>query len=190
MADWSLSADDINLLHHAWQGAINTPQTSSAGRLFDAAAALIGISHHVSYEGEAPSRLEAMCQASIKVSGMMHPNQLPITKDSDGLWRSDWSPLIPMLRDTKLTQSERATLFLHAMAKTIVSQARLARKKLHIKHIGLTGGVFQNRVLTELTAQHLQDLGFVVHLSTRVPPNDGGLCYGQIVEAASLPGDN
>lgn len=182
VTDWNLSADDINLLHHAWQGAINTPETSSAGRLFDAAAALIGISHQVSYEGEAPARLEAICQTSFKTQLI----ELPLEEDDSGIWRSDWSPLIPMLGDKKLTQSERATLFHHAMAETIISQAKLARKKFHIKHVGLTGGVFQNRVLTELAATYLEDLGFVVHLSIQVPPNDGGLCYGQIVEAASL----
>ncbi len=180
--DWDLSTDDLKLLHHAWQGSINTPQTSSAGRLFDAAAALMGLCHQVSYEGEAPSRLEAICQTSCHRTSI----QLPLTEDSTGIWRSDWSPLIPMLRDQNLAQSERATLFHHTMAETIVQQAKLARKKLHIKHVGLTGGVFQNRLLTELATQHLERLGFVVHLSLQLPPNDGGLCYGQIIEATSI----
>jgi len=186
LTDWNLSANDISLLHHAWQGLINTPQTSSAGRLFDAAAALIGISHHMSYEGEAPARLEAICQTAGNRSNKMQPIQLPLTRDGDGLWLSDWSLLIPMLRDKKRTQSERATLFHRTMAETIVSQANLAGKEFHVRHIGLTGGVFQNKVLTELAAQHLEELGFTVHLSRQVPPNDGGLCYGQIIEAASL----
>ncbi len=194
MADWGKSSDELALLHHAWRRAINSPQTSAAGRLFDAAAALIGLAHQVSYEGEAPSRLEAICQTSIKISGKasvkMVPPQLPVTEDSEGVWRSDWSPLIPMLVNQELTQAERATIFHHAMADTIVKQAELAREKHNIKDIGLSGGVFQNRVLTELAAQHLQERGFMVHLSAEVPPNDGGLCYGQIVEAASLFREN
>ncbi|NOR51713.1 MAG: carbamoyltransferase HypF, partial [Gammaproteobacteria bacterium] len=192
LSDWNRSADELKLLHNAWQRAINTPQTSAAGRLFDAAAALIGLSHQVSYEGEAPSRLEAICQTSIrsssssKSSGKIAPPELPLTEDAEGVWRSDWSPLIQMLLNQKLTQAERATMFHHSMVEIIVKQAELARKKHQIQHIGLTGGVFQNRVLTELAAQRLQKLGFTVHLSIEIPSNDGGLCYGQIVEAAAL----
>ena len=137
-------------------------------------------------QASTPSRLEAICQASIKTAAI----ELPLTEDTEGVWRSDWSPLIPMLLNQKLTQAERATMFHQSMVEIIVKQARLARKKHQIKHIGLTGGVFQNRVLTELAAQHLQELGFIVHLSIEIPSNDGGLCYGQIIEAAALLRDN
>ena len=179
--NWNIPSKDIDLLHAAWQRAINAPQTSSAGRLFDAAAALVGVSPQVSYEGEAPSRLEAICQAESK----MRPPLLPLIGGNDGVYRTDWGPLIPMLLNQQLTQAERATIFHHSMAGIIVKQALRAHEKFHISHIGLSGGVFQNRVLTELAAQQLQELGFIVHLSEHLPANDGGLCYGQVVEAAS-----
>lgn len=184
--DISLPSADVHLLHQAWQGDINTPITSAAGRLFDAATALIGVARQVSYEGEAPSMLEAICQRQVELS----PPQLPLIKDDDKIYRSDWSPLIPMLLNQQLTQSERATLFHQAMSAAIVAQSIQARELYQIEHIGLSGGVFQNRVLTELATQHLKDLGFTVHLSEQIPSNDGGLCYGQIIEASSLSGEN
>ena len=76
------------------------------------------------------------------------------------------------------------------MAEAIVTQAKLAREKYCIEHIGLSGGVFQNRVLTELAFQKLKACEFTVHLSSVIPSNDGGLCYGQIIEATARSGDN
>ncbi len=180
-----LSDEQIHLLHHAWQNEINAPVTSSAGRLFDAAAALTGLSLKASYEGEAPSLLEAIARKEID----HQPPQLPLVKEGE-IYRSDWSPLVPMLLDPQLTRADRATLFHLAMSEVIVEQSLLARQLYKIDHIGLSGGVFQNRVLTELATQHLQNRGFTVHLSRQIPSNDGGLCYGQIIEALAIFGED
>lgn len=186
LATWHCAADEIKLLHHAWQQQLNSPVSSAVGRLFDGAAALLNISSSASYEGQAPARLEAMAVAELPVL----PPQLPLTEDGTGLYRSDWEALIPMLLNPKLPSAVRATLFHHAMAETIVAQAELARSRYPIENIGLAGGVFQNRLLTELAIEKLAASGFKAHLPQTIPSNDGGLCYGQLIEAAALSGDN
>ncbi|MCW8887845.1 MAG: carbamoyltransferase HypF, partial [Gammaproteobacteria bacterium] len=185
---WGKTSDEIALLHSAWRQGLNSPQSSAAGRLFDAAAALIGLPAQSSYEGQAPAQLEALVNNESEMD--ITPIPLPISEDSNGIQRSDWEVLLPILQNRNLTPVERATIFHHTMAENIVTLAKLARDQHHIKDVGLTGGVFQNRRLTELSVSKLEASGFTVHLAGVVPSNDGGLCYGQIIEAAAQSGDN
>jgi hydrogenase maturation protein HypF len=78
-------------LRQAWQRRVNAPQTSAAGRLFDAAAALIGVCREATFEGQAPMLLEAACQQGA------NPVELPLRPDAAGVWQLDWAPLLPML---------------------------------------------------------------------------------------------
>ncbi|MDH3354326.1 MAG: carbamoyltransferase HypF [Chromatiales bacterium] len=183
---WGRSSEEISLLNSAWQQGLNSPQSSAVGRLFDGAAALIKVSIESSYEGEAPAQLESLVDDELVIT----PIPLPLSKDSQGIYRCDWSTLIPMLTNDEMSGSERATIFHQSMAEAIVSQAKLAREQHNIKHIGLSGGVFQNRVLTEIALKRLEACNFTAHLFSIIPSNDGGLCYGQIIEAAALSGDN
>ena len=84
----------------------------------------------------------------------------------------------------RLSVAERAGLLHTTLARAIIEQAELAREEHGINDIGLTGGVFQNRLLSELAFRGLKARGFRVHLAERLPCNDGGLCFGQIVEAS------
>ena len=69
-------------------------------------------------------------------------------------------------------------------ANALLQQARQARSEHGIRHIGLAGGVFQNRVLTDQACSLLENDGFEVHLQEDIPVNDGGLCVGQVLEYA------
>jgi hydrogenase maturation protein HypF len=165
-------------LHQAWSRKLNSPTSSAVGRLFDAAAALSGVCTRASFEGEGPMRLEAMA-ASDTTS---HPCALPLERDVQGIWRTDWAPLLPMLTDTARPVAERAACFHLSLVHTMVDQARQLQEQTGIQTVGLTGGVFQNRVLAEASISRLEAAGFYAHLPQRVPVNDAGLSFGQIIE--------
>jgi hydrogenase maturation protein HypF len=164
------------LLQQAWQRRLNTPQTSAAGRLFDAAAALTGLCLEASFEGQGPMLLEAACDASADRV------ELPLTSTADGLLVADWEPLLPMLLDTGLPVATRAARFHASLAGSILQQALQARDRHGIHRVGLAGGVFQNRQLTEQAGRLLQAAGLDVCLPEHIPVNDAGICFGQVIE--------
>jgi hydrogenase maturation protein HypF len=176
--DWQGCNRDVELLRHAWQRRLNCPPTSSVGRLFDAAAALLGLLSQASYEGQAPSLLEA-------ASGDADPIQLPLRRNAAGLWQSDWAPLVAPLLDTTRSVSARAGMFHASMAELLLAQARAVRGEHGVTRLGLTGGVFQNRNLCERICRLANRDGFAVQLTERVPCNDAGLSFGQLVEAGA-----
>jgi hydrogenase maturation protein HypF len=237
-------------LHQAWSARLNSPASSSVGRLFDAAAALCGVCTHASFEGEGPMRLEAIAAGSVpsmpfdftqemvrqahherirqaclehgprdveqalrqaqgerlEVRGTAQkspdaphtvrpepvegparvptaaPTPLPLERDPTAIWRTDWTPLLPMLADDTVPVAERAARFHLSLAQALVDQAQQLRAQTGIRTVGLTGGVFQNRVLAEAAIELLEAAGFAVHLPRRLPVNDAGLSFGQVIE--------
>ncbi|MDH3871382.1 MAG: carbamoyltransferase HypF [Gammaproteobacteria bacterium] len=180
--EWSGLPADAALLRKAWRQRLNTPQTTAAGRLFDAAAALTGVCLEASFEGQGPMQLEAACH------GTTEAINLPLTQQTSGLWTCDWEPLLPVLLDTKRSMGERAACFHASLAATLLQQARQARAEHGVNRIGLSGGVFQNRVLTEQAMTLLEHDGFEVTLPDGIPVNDAGLSFGQVIEYAALQG--
>ena len=178
---WSPGAQNTDLLHQAWQRGVNCPPTSSVGRLFDAAASMLGLADTISFEGQAAMYLEAVAAAAAQ------PVPLPLTRDATGLWRTDWAPLLPVLRDRRLAAAERAGCFHTSLAAALVAQAETLRAETGITRIGLTGGVFQNRLLTEAVFALAGQAGFAVFLPDALPCNDAGLSFGQLIEAAACP---
>lgn len=175
---WSNHNADTGLLYKAWQQRINCPQTSAVGRLFDAAAALTGVTHTATYEAQAPMMLEAIADGKTG-----EPIMLPLVKNSRGIMETDWAPLLPDLMNDRLDAGQRAADFHSSLAHSILTQAH----NLRIEHseftIGLSGGVFQNRLLTEQAIALLNDDGFDVRLAEKLPCNDAGLSFGQLIEA-------
>ncbi len=164
-------------LYRAWSQGLNSPASSSVGRLFDAAAALAGVCTRASFEGEGPMRLEAVAAAA-----QGEAVALPLTRDADGIWRSDWEPLLASLAGGTRPVAERAAGFHLSLAQALVDQAQQLREETGIATVGLTGGVFQNRVLAEAAIRLLEAAGFDVHLPRRIPVNDAGLSLGQVIE--------
>ncbi len=167
---------DLELLQHAWQRRLNSPQTSAVGRLFDATAALAGICQTASFEGQGPMWLEASCREKAD------PVELPLQRDENGLWRSDWQPLVEALLDAGWSPAEQAARVHATLAQALVQQAIQIRQQQPVECIGLCGGVFQNRILCEQAITRLEANGFKVYLNEQVPMNDGGLSFGQIIE--------
>jgi hydrogenase maturation protein HypF len=176
------SNGDIKLLKKAWLKGLNSPVTTSVGRLFDGAASLLGLIDTASYEGQSGMYLESVAE------GEVEPVDLPLEQDDSGLFTADWRPLVPPLLRKDVSVAKRSMQFHLSLAQSIVEQARRIREVAPFDLVGLTGGVFQNRVLAELAVSKLADAGFDAYLPKRVPCNDGGIAVGQLIEGGLADG--
>jgi hydrogenase maturation protein HypF len=177
--EWSHLPAGSALLFSAWQKRLNAPRSSAVGRLFDAAAALTGVNRHSSFEGQGPMWLEAVAAAGVPPDHTAAT--LPLARH-DGLWCSDWAPLLlPLLNETQ-PAAERAAHFHASLARALLDQAVKVRDEHGDFTVGLSGGVFQNRLLTENALALLGENGFDARLGLKVPCNDAGLSFGQIIE--------
>jgi hydrogenase maturation protein HypF len=154
------------------QQADFSPQTSSAGRLFDAVAALLGVCTAANYEGQPACELEAACCSTPGRGYSFTYNGDDIVLEP--LWRELCRDL-----DRGVSPGHVAAEFHATMAHTIVETCRRLRKETGIATVALSGGVMQNRVLLAAAVPLLEADGFDVLTHGRVPPNDGGLCLGQ-----------
>jgi hydrogenase maturation protein HypF len=168
---------DPTLLKKAWERGLNAPITTAVGRLFDGAASLLGLIDKTSYEGQAGMYLESAAVGDAEAV------ELPLDKDADGLLTADWRPLVQSLLQADVSVAQRAMQFHVSLARTIVAQAQHIHTFAPFDSIGLTGGVFQNKLLAELAVAQLVAAGFDVHLTEKLPCNDGGIALGQLVEA-------
>lgn len=150
---------------------------TSAGRLFDAVAALLNVRDSIEFEGQAAIELEILA-ASARPSGP-NPLHLPVV---DGV--IDHRPLIRDLVASDDSPGDLARWFHEALADAIATACAAVAGRTGVRTAGLTGGVFQNALLTTLTRARLQARGLEVLTHRLVPPNDGGLALGQAVVAA------
>jgi hydrogenase maturation protein HypF len=170
------------LLRLAWDRALNTPMTSSVGRLFDAAAALLGVCRYASHEGEAGMCLERLCEEGAVSATPVDAIVLPLARDAAGIWRSDWAPLLPVLQDARIEPAARARQFHASLARALCAQALAARRETGVNRAGLCGGVFQNRTLSEQARGLLTEEGFEVLMPRELPVNDAAISFGQLIE--------
>ena len=163
----------------------NCPLTSSCGRLFDAVAAVCGIRQIVSYEGQAAIELEAA--ATCEVAGA-YPL---ILEERSELVQLDPAPMWPALLGDLAAQVPVATVSARFHAGLAIGLANLLERLVErsgavtARRVALSGGVFQNALLTELLVARLEREGWQVLRHSRVPPNDGGLALGQAAAAAA-----
>lgn len=161
----------------------NAPPTSSCGRLFDAVACLLGIAPaEMEFEAEAAMRLEA-------IAGRRKERPYPVEIDKVNLpWKVSFGPLIAAILEGKkagLSPEIIASRFHRSLAETVLSVAREARKEFSLSHVILSGGVFLNRWLTQMTSQLLREAGFKVWRPLRYSPNDESISLGQVYFALS-----
>ncbi|NOS89926.1 MAG: carbamoyltransferase HypF, partial [Methylococcaceae bacterium] len=112
---------------------------------------------------------------------------LPLSRNALGVWLCDWAPLVAMLQNPDLSIAARSACFHASLALSIVKQAQQLRNEHLFTAVGLTGGVFQNRLLTEYTHTLLQAAGFTVYIPEHLPSNDAGISFGQIIEVGNRP---
>jgi len=160
---------------------INSPLTSSCGRLFDGVAVMLGLRDTVSFEGQAAMELEQI--SDLEEEGCYSFN---LWKDEGGFVLG-YPALISAIVDD-IVAKERAPIisarFHNTMAEVALSATRLIWNLTGLETVALSGGVFQNRLLLEKTVYLLESDGFTVLTHARVPPNDGGIALGQALIAA------
>jgi len=166
---------ELRVLCTMLENQINTPLTSSVGRLFDAVAALLDLRQTTTFEGQAAMQLEFTldgCSIEATYPFRIHDQATP--------WIIDWAPLIQaLLADVQrqVDVGHIAAIFHNTLVEIIVAVAR----RLATEQVVLTGGCFHNRYLTERAVRRLRAEGYHPFWHQRVPPNDGGIALGQVL---------
>ncbi len=197
-----LLGDEADVCETMIDQGINTPMTSSVGRLFDAASALLGICTEPCYEGESAVLLEACmsvatldaCSDSDSLSAKERyavaitknvANATSTARDTSVLLL-DARPTFQALLDDFMQEVPAPVIsrrFHDAFVDVIVQAAELARGLYGIETVALSGGVFMNRYLIEHSLADLEAHGFTVAVNRDLPPNDGCISFGQAVVA-------
>ena len=160
---------------------INSPLTSSAGRLFDAAAAILGVRDTINYEGQAAVELEQLADPG---EASVYPARVA-AGDPFTIRGSDLLHAVIEDRTGGVPAPVIAARFHHGVAALIEAGCVLMRERYDLGTVALSGGVFQNLLLLNATVARLEAGGFRVLLHSRVPCNDGGISLGQALVAAS-----
>ena len=179
-----LNPAETVIIRQQLQKRVNCPLTSSTGRLFDAVAAIAGMSYEVSYEAQAAIALEM--QASDKIIKGKIVTYPFFFDDRTGVTVVKLGKLFSAIIDDvrKNVAVSIISLKLHqTITKITVDMCSKVAQQTGIKQVALSGGVFQNRLLLRLTTAGLRQAGFQVFTHHFVPCNDGGLSLGQAVIA-------
>jgi hydrogenase maturation protein HypF len=172
------SAKDQAVLRAQLERKINTPITSSMGRLFDAAAALAGERQQVNYEGQAAIEFEALADSTEDEKYLfgLSQDQVQVRSAIEALIQ-DGESGIPV--------SKISAKFHNGLAQGVLEICLKIRSETGIDEVALSGGVWQNITLLGRTLSLLKEEGFRVYIHREVPTNDGGLSLGQAVIAAA-----
>jgi hydrogenase maturation protein HypF len=169
----------------------NAPETSSAGRLFDAVAAIIGLRDRVSFEGQAAVQLEWLATETGMEDSYPVEIQEAHSDAADGGDIIDTRPIIRgVIEDVErgVATGRIARRFHSTIVKIIEETCSALRKETRIEAVALSGGVLMNGLIAREAAHSLLKAGFRVYQHHLVPPNDGGLCLGQLAIAAATDG--
>jgi hydrogenase maturation protein HypF len=184
-----LENKDPKLLNQIIEKGINSPLTSSVGRLFDAVAAAIGICpEQCSYEGQAAIEMEAIADTNILNNDKETLNySFKLEKSANIYYIDTSSTWREILDDIKqhISSSEIAAKFHQSLAITTVKIVKQLKQENQFNQVILTGGVFQNQILLQQVKMRLEKLEINVLTHSIVPTNDGGLSLGQSVIAAA-----
>lgn len=183
-APWLKSLDEgkAELFYRMVERGINTPLSHGAGRLFDAASALLGLRPVTSFEGQAAMELEMAV-----ADGESGAYPASISEEAD-MMTLDFYPAFRNLVDDIMAGADRgvvAARFHNTMVDGAAAVVRRIREATGLSRVFLSGGVFQNAYLSDRLGAVLEESGFKVFRHSRVPPNDGGISLGQAVVAAN-----
>jgi hydrogenase maturation protein HypF len=182
------SDQEISVLSQMLQKGIQSPWTSSVGRLFDAVSSLSGLRQTIKFEGQAAMELEFAI--GFENTGETYPfavsNEVEAAPSASAPGMIvDWEPMIrAILKDVRdaIPLARIAIKFHNTLVEIIIEVAR----RVSEERVVLTGGCFQNKFLLEHAVQRLEAEGFRPYWHQRVPPNDGGIALGQIFAASRL----
>lgn len=177
-----IPSQEISVMVRQLERKLNSPLTSSCGRLFDAVSSLLGIRDAVHYEGQAAIELE---MAADKKESGIYDFSLGRTGEGSSII-IDTEPLMrAILRDLEegVPVSVISARFHNTVSLFSLALCRLIREKTGLWQVALSGGVFQNFYLLSRLKRELEEDGFEVFINREVPPNDGGVSLGQAVVA-------
>lgn len=183
--------DERRMLCQMILRGVNCATTSSAGRVFDGIAALLGLCSHNDYEAQAAMTLEAAAQQDGGATGRRREenDSANCRVPAAGLVEIDLSSLVREILDRQSrgeSAGSLAALFHDRFAQAWLSAVEHAAEATGIVTVGVSGGVFCNQRLTESIAAGLQSRGLRVLRHRQIPPNDGGICFGQAAVAAAF----
>ncbi len=180
---------NVRLISRLVEHRLNTPPTSSAGRLFDAVAALVGVpgSRQATYEGQAAVELELAADGP---AGRGYPFQL--RPEGEGWVVETRETVVGVVEDLLAGREVReiSSRFHRTVAEMVVAGCEEVREAGGASAVALSGGTFQNMLLLGQVIGLLEEKGFTVYRHRRVPTNDGGLALGQAVLADVLFREN
>jgi hydrogenase maturation protein HypF len=180
-----ICVEERSILKSQLELKINTPMTSSMGRLFDAVASLSGIRQQVNYEAQAAIEFEAICDLHESSEYKLLVDD--IGNESITPYQINPAPLIEQLFDdvqNGIPVSIISARFHNSIARMVSNVCKNIRMVYGINDVVLSGGVWQNMTLLWRTYSLLQSENFKVHIHHRVPTNDGGIALGQAIIAA------
>jgi hydrogenase maturation protein HypF len=174
--------ENFPLISAALEQRINTAESSSMGRLFDAVSAMLRIREKNTYEGECAIALENAAQEQKMRGGAAYPLFFRIVSEENGTLLLDQSDLISQILRASEQGASAGSIalgFHEAICDASAEVCRIIRTETGENRVALSGGVFANLLLLEGCADRLKADGFEVFLNSAVPSNDGGLCLGQ-----------
>ena len=163
---------------------LNTVQTSSLGRLFDAVAAICGLGRYNHFDAQLPMALEAAI-----AGGIDDCYESPIAPDGDGMMIFDYLPMVEAIIADRANGTEAAIIaakFHNTIAAAFACWAKMAAEKFGLDTVAISGGVFCNRYLANRLISILKRDGFSVLFNRDFPANDGGIALGQAAIAAAV----
>ena len=178
-----IAQEQLNTLIHMIQKKINSPLTSSCGRLFDSVAAMAGVRNYVAYEGQAAVELEAAAEEDKE---RVYPFEI---RQKNGVHEFLTRPIIKSVaKDVKEGHSIGliSATFHNTLVALFLKVCQLVQASRNLSQVVLSGGCFQNaRLLVQLT-EALESHGFKIYSQAAVPSNDGGIALGQAVAADAM----
>lgn len=165
---------------------INSVKSTSAGRLFDAVSAILGICNQSTFEGEASISLEFVAWKWEERQKETEFPRFPIHVEGSDYFTLETHSLVEWIAERRISgesAEKLAWIFHRALAEMIVDACVYLKEKMGITAVALSGGVYQNQLLLQFSVERLEEEGFYVLRHRLIPPNDGGICLGQAVAA-------
>jgi hydrogenase maturation protein HypF len=178
--------DNIDIIQQMIDKSINSPLTSSCGRLFDSVAALLGIRYSASFEGQAAAELEMLLEPD---DSNMASYPFEIVKSDTKPWQLPVKQIITGIVHDILENHEPYRIskrFHNTLAALFTRVCREIRDLKNIDQVVLSGGVFQNLNLSQQLKTNLEALAFTVYSHEQVPTNDGGISLGQALAGRAM----
>ena len=181
---YQMDSKKLSAILETLKKRINSPLTSSAGRLFESIAAMVGVRNKNTFEGQAAIELEYLASTIFqKKNSKVYPY---VINNIASHYQIDVTPMIKQIVQEIINQKSSAEIafaFHITMTRIAVDVCRKIREKCGINSVVLSGGVFQNRLLLSLLMEKLGEQGFDYYIQKKVPANDGGISLGQAAVA-------